>query len=122
MLKDGNSSTEILMDSDKILDYELLRKEAESNNQIALNVYDYLARYFAVTIHNIATILNPDTIILGGNFITLGQIMYEKIKKYLNLISIIPIDIRLSKIDYNAQLYGSIYFGMRYIDEKILSI
>lgn len=83
---------------------------------------EFMGKYYAITIHNIATLLDPDLIILGGNFIELGFPIYQIIQRYLQKISVLPVEIRLSKIDLIAQLYGAIYFGIKYIDEKILNM
>lgn len=111
-----------LIDEEQRVNYESLKLAAEAGNEIALDTLEYLAKYYAMAIQNMATLLNPDTVILGGNFIRFGPLMYELIKKYLSEIEIIQVNTRLAKEDFNAQLYGAIYFGIEYIDDKILSI
>lgn len=100
----------------------LLKEAIELKDEVAIEVLGLVSRYFTISIHNTATILNPDVVLLGGMFIELGTELFEQIRSYLEAISIIPIDIRLSEIDEMAQLYGSIYFGINYINKKILDI
>ncbi len=100
----------------------LLKEAIELKDEVAIDVLGVLSRYFTISIHNTATILNPEVVLLGGMFIELGTDLFEQIKSYIETISIIPVDIRLSEIDEMAQLYGSIYFGIKYINKKILDI
>lgn len=111
-----------LIDEEGKVNYKVLKLATEDGNPIALETYKYLARYYAMAIQNIGTLLNPDTIILGGNFVKLGPLMHNLIKKYLDHISIISIDTKLAKSNFDSELNGVIYFGIKYIDEKILSI
>ncbi|WP_066500957.1 ROK family protein [Abyssisolibacter fermentans] len=121
-IKNGGYIRERVKDDQNNINLKILVEAIKQEDEVGLKVMEFLSRYFAITVHNIATILNPDVIVLGGMIKQIGNPIYDSIKKYLEKISIIPIDIRLANFNDISQLYGCIYFGIKYIDENILNL
>ncbi len=92
-----------------------------SRDKYARQVFDTMAKYLAISIANMITILNPDVIVIGGG---IGKIkaLTEKAKKnyrkYLPYPNIQKVKIKYSRLGSKAGVVGAAYMSYQRIKSK----
>lgn len=79
-----------------------------------------LAQYYSVMIHNFSVMIDPDVVILGGLLYKLGDNFLNRLKKYINQISIISINLIISDFDNDAEIKGLRAIAGQYINRKMI--
>lgn len=101
------------------IDADIVRKAAEENDTLALEVMDIIAMRLAFGINNVINLFNPQVVVIGGEIMKLGDVFLQKIKECLETIALKPnipqVDVRYSALGVNATAKG----GARYILDNI---
>lgn len=85
-------------------------------------IIEILAQYYSVMINNLSAIMDPDVVILGGLLYKLGDNFLNKLKKYIDQISIITIKLIISNFDNDAAIKGLQAIASSYINKNIIDI
>lgn len=123
MLIDGKpfqelaSTTTLLLNASKIMDrdlsgYEIIKLAKEKDQQI-LEVIDTMAKYLAIGILNLAYVIGPEKVILGGGIMEEFDVIEPFLNKYLEIFAndAFHLDFTLSKakLGNDAGMYGVLY-------------
>ena len=106
---------------DGSINFEMLENKLESNKVIKNKLFDYLAKYYAMLIHNISTTINPELIILSGNLVNFGEKLYECIIQKLKDLELLHTNVKFSK-ENDHKILGAIYYASNFINSNILSM
>lgn len=85
---------------------------AKNNDELCLKVVDEFTKYLGLALANAASLLNPETIIIGGGISNAGYFLLDKIKNQFNNYAnnvIKNTNIILASLGNNAGIYGAYY-------------
>lgn len=102
------------------LDLRRIEEAVMAHDLDVIDAFEEVIKKWAVAIINLAVVVNPDIIILGGVVNKENQYVYKKIKHYISKVLYHDIEIELCKTDSDAQLYGGIYMLKQYTINKII--
>ncbi len=98
---------------------DVIKQALDREDNLVMEVVDDTAHILAVGINNIINILNPQTVVIGGEIIKLGKILLDKVKAYLSEIELKPnlkrVKIRFSSVGTNSVTLG----GAKYVLDTI---
>jgi predicted NBD/HSP70 family sugar kinase/biotin operon repressor len=87
---------------------EEVLKAADQGDDLASRLVDHLALYLAIAVINIASLLDPEVIIIGGYLGAAGEILLQRIRERAeSAVRIMP-DLRLSTLGDDVVLLGAI--------------
>lgn len=78
---DEDSRLKTKMLADEFIDSELIFNLAKEDDKFALEIVDQFVYYLALALGNVANLLNPSTIVLGGGVSKAGDFLVEKVTK-----------------------------------------
>lgn len=111
MCRDDKQLLELCSGNIERLDLGILKRAYEKNHMIVRNELDRVVDLIALSIGNINTVLNVDTIVLGGKMAILGEYFIISIKRVVGEIcSFIPY-ITYSVLKENSAIYGLFAVG-----------
>ncbi len=101
-----------LMEKNDVLKSSFIKKQIEEKNQFLIKQIKKMAGKMAIGIINIANILNPDAIVLGGGFVTsLGDIFLNPIREKITTsafsTNVKGLKIELSVLGDSAVMMGA---------------
>ena len=98
-------------DLDK-LETDMIVEAFIKGDKLVIDVMDSASEYLSIGIANLINLFNPESIIFGGQFATLGDnyltTLKDKLKKYTLPISFKNVKIFASSLDNNAAVLGAI--------------
>ena len=83
---------------------------AKDGDELALIVYRHFSQYLGIACANIASVLNPANIVIGGGVSKAGQPLIDAVAGYYKehaFISCKDTPIVLAKLDNDAGIYGA---------------
>jgi glucokinase len=83
-------------------------KAADQGDDLASRLVDHLADYLAIAVVNIASLLDPEVIIIGGYLGAAGEILLQRIRERSERAVRAMPDLRLSALGEDAVLLGAI--------------
>ena len=95
---------------------------ADSGDDTAKTVLNYLLDQFALVLLNSVTVLDPQVIILGGDACSFKEGEITSLKQRLERRFPLSQNIIVSKLDKKACLYGAIKMGLFRVEERITEI
>lgn len=99
----------------------LIEQAAILQDDDVIEVFDETMKMWAMAIINMAVILDPDLIILGGALNSTNTSVLFRIKNYLSKILFYDVDVRLSDLGEDAQLLGGIHVLKKYVYNNIIT-
>ncbi len=76
---------------------------------VAEEVFDYVA----LTVIAVASLIDPEAVILGGGTATVGQLLVEEVRGRVEAeLRVVP-EIKLSALGESAQLYGAVFGALK---------
>lgn len=83
MAKEYQKASELKTELDEGIgvDSKRIFELAKANDELALAVVDQFVYYLALALANVANLLNPSTIVLGGGVSQAGEFLAEKVKE-----------------------------------------
>jgi N-acetylglucosamine repressor len=100
----------------------VIKGAADKNDELALEVIKDNARTLAYGINNVINLINPQTIVIGGEIEELGPVFLEQVKEYLAEIGLKPntskVNIRYSNLKGNTSTLG----GTRYLLNTVFNV
>lgn len=87
---------------------EVVLRAAEGGDGLAARLVDYLADYLAIAVVNIASLIDPEVIVIGGYVGTVGEGLLRRIQRRAqSAVRAMP-DLRLSTLGDDAVLLGAV--------------
>lgn len=84
-----------------------LKRRAQHHDQIAMRSFDRCAQYISMCILNLLTILGPDKVCLGGDFILGNKYLFEQISRQVRANTKPAAEISLCSLKENSEAYGA---------------
>lgn len=102
-------------------DVETVFNLARSGNEGALKVVAEIAGYIGLALANLAVILDPDAIVLGGGVSRAGDVLVELVKQKLEQVSPIVPDIYVSSLGADAGMLGAAALAIAAAKERFVN-
>ncbi|WP_034550390.1 ROK family glucokinase [Carnobacterium funditum] len=107
----GESKLKIAIDDGQLVTAKDVFDYAKQNDDLAVKVIDKVAFYLGLACGNIANILNPSTIVIGGGVSNAGEFLLDKIQDYFNTFTFPAVQnsckIRLAQLGNDAGVIGA---------------
>jgi predicted NBD/HSP70 family sugar kinase len=106
----GESSTlvSIVAETGEVIDLPAVLNAAEGGDNLASRLVDYLADYLAIVVVNVASLIDPEVIVIGGYLGAAGEGLLRRIhNRAESAVRAMP-DLRLSTLGEDAVLLGAI--------------
>ncbi|WP_027109018.1 ROK family glucokinase [Lacticigenium naphthae] len=107
----GDSNLKYSIDDGQLIDAKDVFDAAKNGDELALKVVDKVSFYLGLACGNIANILNPASIVLGGGVSQAGTFLLERVQEYFNSFSFPTIrattTIRLAELGNDAGIIGA---------------
>lgn len=105
------SELKILVENDEVIDAKRIFDSAKAGDTYANHVVDRFSFYLGLALGNIANILNPSTIVLGGGVSQAGDFLVERVRKVVEEFTfptIRPITkIKIAELGNDAGMIGA---------------
>lgn len=107
----GESALKVAIDDGQLVTAKDVFDFAKQNDALAVKVIDKVAFYLGLACGNIANILNPSTIVIGGGVSNAGEFLVEQVQNYFNTFTFPAIrsscKIRLAQLGNDAGVIGA---------------
>ncbi|MGB3161245.1 MAG: ROK family glucokinase [Carnobacterium sp.] len=107
----GESKLKLAIDDGQLVTAKDVFDYAKNNDELAEMVIDKVAFYLGLACGNIANILNPSTIVIGGGVSNAGQFLIDKVRDYFNVFTFPAVQnsckIRLAQLGNDAGVIGA---------------
>jgi glucokinase len=100
--------------------YDDLAWAAEKHDGVALSVLDTVTTYMALGIANMASMLNPEVIIVGGEMEKAGPYLVEQIGRKLEKMVPIPFRLTSGALKKEAEALGAVAFVLEDMNRLVL--
>ena len=97
--------------------------EAAQNGALwALEAVDRIARYLGVALGNMACLLDPDRIVLGGGILRVASLMLPRIEAVMARFVPRPIPVETSLLGEWAQAMGAAYLALEHVLNTLFDV
>lgn len=107
----GKSELKSLMDDGREVTAKTVFDHAKQGDKLALIVIDKFNFYLGLACANIANILNPDSIVIGGGVSAAGEMLLKGIENYFHQYAFPPVrtstKVKLAKLGNDAGVIGA---------------
>ncbi|WP_226799758.1 ROK family glucokinase [Carnobacterium mobile] len=107
----GESTLKVAIDDGQLVTAKDVFDFAKQNDALAVKVIDKVAFYLGLACGNIANILNPSTIVIGGGVSNAGEFLIEQVQEYFDTFTFPAIrsscKIRLAQLGNDAGVIGA---------------
>lgn len=107
----GESKLKLAIDDGQLVTAKDVFDYAKNNDELAEMVIDKVAFYLGLACGNIANVLNPSTIVIGGGVSNAGQFLIDKVRDYFNIFTFPAVQnsckIRLAQLGNDAGVIGA---------------
>lgn len=107
----GESELKTLVEDDQMIDSKTIFDLAKAGDTYANQVVDCFSYYLGLALGNIANILNPSTIVLGGGVSKAGQFLVDKVSKVVEEFTFPTIrsitKIKIAELENDAGMIGA---------------
>ncbi len=94
---------------------------ARGGDEIAVKVVEEIAGYLGLALANLAVILDPEAIVLGGGVSRAGDVLVEVVKRKLKQVSPIVPQVYVSSLGADAGMLGAAALAINAGKERLLS-
>lgn len=102
------------------INFQYIVKQAKANNSIVNTVIFETGVALGRTIHNCCAVLDIPTVVFGGEYLELGQALFDGMDKALERTSVIHPKVRPSLLRQTAGIYGCFVIGKEKIIEGLI--
>jgi len=95
---------------------------ARHGNRQALRIVNQVAVYLGAAVANIATVLDPALIVVGGGISHAGDLLLDPIRDVASRIAANCPEIRLTALGDDAQLFGSLYSALQLAEVRLFDL
>lgn len=107
----GESDLKFRIDDGELIDAKAVFDSAKSGDFFANQVVDKVCNYLGLACGNIANLLNPSTIVIGGGVSKAGEFLAEKVRKEFSQFAFPTIrqttNIRIAELGNDAGVIGA---------------
>lgn len=107
----GDSSLKESIDNGEFVDAKSVFDAARDGDTFALSIVDKVCDYLALACGNVANMLNPSTIVIGGGVSRAGEFLAERIRKNFEMYAFPPIyrstKIKIAELGNDAGVIGA---------------
>lgn len=100
---------------------EALFKAAEAGHEPARQAVSQIASYLAAALTNVAVLLDPHAVILGGGISQAGDTLLNAIRERMKQLSPVVPELRVSALGADAGLLGAAALGIWDVKERALT-
>lgn len=114
----GNSKLKQLTDDGEEVTSKLVFDLAKENDPLAKMVVDRVCNYLGLACSNLASILNPSAIVIGGGVSAAGQFLLDQVKDYFNEYAFPTVkdstEIKLAQLGNEAGVIGAASLALKF--------
>ncbi|MEG0289345.1 MAG: ROK family glucokinase [Carnobacterium sp.] len=107
----GESNLKVMIDDGQLVTAKDVFEFAKQKDALAVHVIDKVAFYLGLACGNIANILNPSTIVIGGGVSNAGEFLTDQVQDYFNTFTFPTVrdscKIRLAQLGNDAGVIGA---------------
>src|SRR5699024_9344558 len=119
----GDSELKYLIDDGQDVDAKIIFDLAKNGDDLAEIVVERFAYYLGLALANVANLLNPSTIVLGGGVSKAGEYLAEKVRKTVTEFSFPTIreitKVKIAELGNDAGVIGAASLVLNEIEEVI---
>lgn len=119
----GDSELKYLIDDGQDVDAKIIFDLAKNGDDLAEIVVERFAYYLGFALANVANLLNPSTIVLGGGVSKAGEYLAEKVRKTVTEFSFPTIreitKVKIAELGNDAGVIGAASLVLNEIEEVI---
>lgn len=119
----GNSELKNKIEAEELIDAKLVFDLAKANDPLAVLVIDRFVYYLALALGNVANLLNPSTIILGGGVSKAGDFLAEKVRQAIKEFTFPTIrkvtKIKIAQLGNDAGMIGAASLVLNELEEVV---
>lgn len=119
----GDSQLKFLIDDGQKVDSKVIFDLAKEGDDLAEMVVDRFAYYLGFALANVANLLNPSTIVLGGGVSKAGEFLAEKVRSVVTDFSFPTIreitKVKIAELGNDAGVIGAASLVLNEIEEVI---
>src|SRR5699024_10751654 len=119
----GDSQLKYLIDDGQKVDAKIIFDLANEGDALAEMIVDRFAYYLGFALANIANLLNPSTIVLGGGVSKAGEFLAEKVRKVLIEFSFPTIrevtKVKIAELGNDAGVIGAASLVLNEIEDVL---
>ncbi|MEG0474776.1 MAG: ROK family protein, partial [Carnobacterium sp.] len=105
------SNLKVMIDDGQLVTAKDVFEFAKQKDALAVHVIDKVAFYLGLACGNIANILNPSTIVIGGGVSNAGEFLTDQVQDYFNTFTFPTVrdscKIRLAQLGNDAGVIGA---------------
>ena len=112
---------ELLIEEDNDDFLQRVQDELMRGNQDVIKLLTASSKQIALMIANVAALINPQMIVIGGELMALSNYLFPEIKKEIYRIYPFPIELKVSDQHGNAAIHGSLMIGREYAVKHLIT-
>lgn len=114
----GNSELKQLIDNGEDVTSKIVFDLAKGNDSLSQMVVDRVCRYLGMACANLASILNPSSIVIGGGVSAAGMFLLDQVKNYFNQYAFPTVknttQIKLAQLGNEAGVIGAASLALKF--------
>jgi len=118
----GESTLKDKMDNDETIDSKIIFDAAKADDVFAEQVVDRFVHYLSLALGNVANLLNPSTIVLGGGVSQAGTYLAEKVNDAVETFTFPTIrdvtKIKIAELGNDAGMIGAASLVLNELEEN----
>ncbi len=111
-----------LMGRSRALDAKAVFEAARRGDETARRLVDEIAAYISAAAANVATLLDPEMIVLGGGVSLAGELLTEPIRETIARTVPAKPAVVVSALEDRAQLYGAIFSALQLVERQLADL
>lgn len=116
----GNSDLKKLIDDGQDITSKIVFDLAKGNDPLSKMVVDQVCHYLGMACANLASILNPSSIVIGGGVSAAGMFLLDQVKNYFNQYAFPTVkdstQIKLAQLGNEAGVIGAASLALKFED------
>ncbi len=102
------------------LTVDMVLRAARAGDSLACRVVEETADYLSIALANLATVIDPQRIVVSGDLAEFGDLFIEPIKtRMAGLLPVVP-DIALSELKMDAPILGAVVAALRETSDALV--
>ena len=118
----GKAKTSLRAHAGEVVEAEQVFAAAASGDPVALKILDRLADRMARVIGAVATILNPELVVLGGAVANSAGVLLEPIAERLTEFTVTPPRVAVSPLGDSIVTVGAVRCALDYVEQNSLDL
>ncbi len=111
-----------LMGRSRARDAKAVFEAARRGNETARQLVEDVTAYLSAAAANVATLLDPEMIVLGGGMSLAGELLAEPIREAIERTVPAKTAVVVSALEDRAQLYGAVFSALRLVERQLADL